>query len=336
MSTQSYAAVDDSDNFENLIQGLHDLNTTRYISAVGIVLLLYDHFLTLADSIDFVKNSPPSLEKTAFLLNRYLVPLSQICAAVFMDHFSGSDLPDLSCQVVVSLTFVVGILSIASSNVLVMLRVIHLWNRDHFIIKFLAYGFVISFLATVGFAIEVMYRSLSGIKYVSYAHSCVSTIKASTLPGVWASSLIFEVMVLALVIYNGLSRPRGNSTPLTRVLCRDGILFFVALAGAFISPIVSNDNLINGFTHIIIHQFYRLAPTLVFCGVYFNWALTTLVLNRSLLNIYKATSEAGHTRLSSRYSKKGSNQDLDENVEEYPLSDLMESVRDRRYSDRRR
>ncbi|KAL5528145.1 hypothetical protein ACEPAF_7281 [Sanghuangporus sanghuang] len=76
-------------------------------------------------------------------------------------------------------------------------------------------------------------------------------------------------------------------------------------------------------------------PTLVLCGVYFNWALTTLVLNRSLLNIHKATSEAGHTRLSSRYSKKYSNQDSDENVEEYPLPDLMESARGRRYSDRR-
>ncbi|KAL5528144.1 hypothetical protein ACEPAF_7280 [Sanghuangporus sanghuang] len=242
MKTPSYAAVDDSDNFENLIQGLHDLNKTRYVTAVGIVLLLYDHFLTLADSIDFIKDSPPSIEKTVFLLNRYLVFLSQICAAVFMDHFSGSDLPDLSCRIVISLTFVVGILSIASSNALVMLRVIHLWNRDHCIIKLLAYGFILSFLATVGFAIEVMYRSLSSIRYASYAHSCVSTVKASTLPGVWASSLVFEVMVLALVIYNGLSRPRGNSTPLTRVLYRDGVLFFAALAGASFSPIVTDDN----------------------------------------------------------------------------------------------
>ncbi|KAL5524071.1 hypothetical protein ACEPAG_8244 [Sanghuangporus baumii] len=282
LSTPSYATVDDSGNFENLIQALHDLNKTRYISAVGMILLLYDHFLTSVDSIDYVKNSPPSVEKTVFLLNRYLVPLSQICVAVFMDHFSGSDLPDLSCQIVICLTFVVGILSIASSNVLVMLRVIHLWNRDHCIIKLLVYGFILSFLATVGFAIEVMYRSLPGIQYVSYAHSCVSTIKASTLPGVWASSLIFEVIVLALVIYNALSRPRGNSTPLTRVLCRDGILFFVALAGAFTSPIVTDDNLINGFTHIIIRQFHRLAL--------FNNLLTSLIsayarLLRSVLQL---------------------------------------------------
>ena len=58
---------------------LHEL---RYRPAIGMVLLLYDHLLTMDESIDFIKNSARSPEKAVFLLNRYLVPLSQICIAV--------------------------------------------------------------------------------------------------------------------------------------------------------------------------------------------------------------------------------------------------------------
>ena len=38
--------------------------------------------------------------------------------------------------------------------------------------------------------------------------------------------LVFEVIVLGLVVFNALSRPRGKSTSLRHMLYRDGILFF--------------------------------------------------------------------------------------------------------------
>src|SRR5712675_517227 len=39
--------------------------------------------------------------------------------------------------------------------------------------------------------------------------------------------LCFEILMVFLVSYNALSRPRGPERPLARVLYRDGLLFFV-------------------------------------------------------------------------------------------------------------
>ena len=67
----------------------------------------------------------------------------------------------------------------------------------------------------------------------------------------------------------------------------------------------------------------------------FNWALTTLVLNRSLLNIHKAGSEVGRDQLTRDDGRKGSRQTTDRDVEDYPLPDLGDAAGTRRYSGQR-
>ncbi|EJD03306.1 uncharacterized protein FOMMEDRAFT_43934, partial [Fomitiporia mediterranea MF3/22] len=190
---------------------------------IGLVLLLYNQILSFPDEVDFIWSARSSFAKHVFLLNRYVVSILQICVAVQV--FTEPVLLQ-SCQVVVTVTFTIGICSIASGNVLVILRVVTLWDRDKYIALLLAIGFCASFTSTAVFTTIVLTNAYSGFVYVPFAHTCVSSIKPSALPGVWASPLIFEVMVLTLVIYNALNRPRGSTTPLHRVLLRDGILFF--------------------------------------------------------------------------------------------------------------
>ena len=43
-------------------------------TAAGVVVLLYDHIITLPDEYRFVWKANPSFAKYAFLLNRYVVP----------------------------------------------------------------------------------------------------------------------------------------------------------------------------------------------------------------------------------------------------------------------
>ncbi|EJD03305.1 uncharacterized protein FOMMEDRAFT_156690 [Fomitiporia mediterranea MF3/22] len=293
-----------------VVQGIRDANTTRYISAIGLVLLLYNHILSFPDEVEFIWSARSSFAKHVFLLNRYVVSVAQICVAVLMNHFTDDALPNASCQLVITVAFIIGICSIASGNVLVILRVITLWDRDKYIAWLMAIGFCASFTSTAVFAIIVLVNAYSGFMYVPFAHTCVSTIKSPALPGVWASPLIFEVMVLTLVIYNALNRPRGSTTPLHRVLLRDGILFFASLASELfcqfvwvasllMSSLVAALRTINLIVAIISR------PTLVFSGVFFLWSMTTLVLNHSLLNIHKASAKSAHIRLPSRTSYRG-------------------------------
>lgn len=62
---------------------------TRMDQAAGLVILLYDHLLTLPDEILLIWRSPPSFSKYAFLSNRYIVPMGLIAVAFEMSGLSG-------------------------------------------------------------------------------------------------------------------------------------------------------------------------------------------------------------------------------------------------------
>ncbi|THH00149.1 hypothetical protein EW026_g2345 [Hermanssonia centrifuga] len=70
-----------------IVQALQDANATRYLGAVGLVILFYDHLLTLPDEVKLVWGAPASFAKYAFLLNRYLVLASLITVAHAMAGF---------------------------------------------------------------------------------------------------------------------------------------------------------------------------------------------------------------------------------------------------------
>ena len=42
-------------------------------TAIGLIILLYDHVLTFSDEVTLVWLAPPSFPKYAFIFNRYLV-----------------------------------------------------------------------------------------------------------------------------------------------------------------------------------------------------------------------------------------------------------------------
>ncbi|KAH8119517.1 hypothetical protein DFH11DRAFT_450961 [Phellopilus nigrolimitatus] len=300
---------------ELLIQGVHDSIATRYVTAVGLVFMLYDHLLTFQDEVNLVWTAKPSFAKKLFLLNRYVVPISQVMTASFMNHFGESLLSDDDCKMFLCVTFILGILSVGCANVLVILRVITLWERDRRVVKLMGIGFLFCFTPTLCLTIIVLSKAYVGFVYVEHVHMCVSTVKAPELPGVWACSvrlfllisraptspatlvacllsncslfrkMVFEVLVLACVVFNAIGRPRLQDTPLRRVLYRDGLFFFVFL---------STLRTINLIISIAARS------TLILVSSYFVWSMTTLVLNHSLLDIQKVASLSSHSHSASR------------------------------------
>ena len=137
-------------------------------AAVGLVMLLYDHALTLSEEISLIWKSPPSFAKYAFLLNRYLVPLTLLTIAFEMCGLSGIVFTDgvsslflfvietsywnlvagvlevclnlsnssflcsdlCSCQFFMISGAMLGITSIGLANLLVLMRVVMLWNHN--------------------------------------------------------------------------------------------------------------------------------------------------------------------------------------------------------------
>ncbi|KAF8519750.1 hypothetical protein BU17DRAFT_65758 [Hysterangium stoloniferum] len=52
-----------------------------------------------------------------------------------------------------------------------------------------------------------------------------------TLKYVWALTVAFELFALLMVLFNGLSRPRGGDDDLLRTLLYDGLYFFLVISG---------------------------------------------------------------------------------------------------------
>jgi len=86
----------------------------------------------------------------------------------------------------------------------------------------------------------------------------------------WLPAILFEVMVFVTVCWNALDRPRERHTDVSRILYRDGFIYFITLTSL---------RVIN-FTLALV------APlSLIFLSVIFIWCSTTVTVTRLILSL---------------------------------------------------
>ncbi|KAL0958456.1 hypothetical protein HGRIS_000598 [Hohenbuehelia grisea] len=61
-----------------VLQGLRDIQSTRYAQLASSIIIIYDHFLTLSDEINLIWRASWSVGKVLFILNRYFALASLI------------------------------------------------------------------------------------------------------------------------------------------------------------------------------------------------------------------------------------------------------------------
>ncbi|CAL1708226.1 unnamed protein product [Somion occarium] len=262
--------------YNALISELQDAFATRYLSVAGLVVLLYDHVLTFNDEVSLVWRAPASFPKYAFLFNRYLVLGCLLAVAYEMCGFIGITLSDIGCRSLLFTTSILAIFSIGIANILVLLRVVILWDHRPIVVKLMTVGFITSFSAqvvTLGFSLS---KLAPNVVWSTEAQMCITTTTTPIFVAVWACPMLYEILVLFSTVLNALDRPRGAQLPITKALYRDGIIYFVALTGL----------------RALNLAFAALRkPALVMLGAFFVWAMTTTVLNRSLLRLRQAEVE---------------------------------------------
>jgi len=276
----------------NLLAGLQDANATRYLSAVGLVILLYDHILTFPSEIRLIWRAPGSFPKYGFLLNRYLVLGCLFAVAYEMCGFVGDIWSDNGCAKFLSTCSLLALVSVGIANALVLLRVIILWDHRPLILKLMTGGFFAAFSLQVVFMIVTLVKLIPGVQWSPIVHMCITTTTTPLLIAVWAAPMLFEILVLLATVLNALDRPRGADQKLANALSRDGITYFLALTAlrAFNLALATTRD-----------------PALTMLGTFFVWALTTTVLNRSLLRLRQAEVEESVEASSGRSSPFGLN-----------------------------
>ncbi|THV02647.1 hypothetical protein K435DRAFT_852673 [Dendrothele bispora CBS 962.96] len=250
------------------------LNASRYVTMAGLTMLLYDHCLTFADEVEYIWKAGWKIPKILFLFLRYVVPTSLMISTFQMSGLTGI-ISDKYCQVWLGLSVSIGLICIYMANFLVLL---HLWNiceRK----KLLVFGslgvYVAAFTANVICLALAVSHLPYNTTYSTVFRICIMQDK-KLLPMLWAPGLALDVVALPTVIYNALERPRDVRTEFRSQIFRDGVLFFAILFTLRL-------------TNVLLAIY---APiSLLYLGVYFIWASTTMTVTRMLLRLRRLQVE---------------------------------------------
>ncbi|EMD30961.1 hypothetical protein CERSUDRAFT_69651 [Gelatoporia subvermispora B] len=264
---------------DSAITALHDAQATRYLSAAGLVVLLYDYVLTVHEEVRLVWPAPRSAAKWTFLVNRYFVIAMQLVVAYEMCGFVGDAFSDaVSIARCRRFIFGCGVLAMASvgiANTLILHRVVILWDHRALILKIVIAGLVFGLSAQLIAIVITLLEVIPSASWSSAAGMCILTQSSHIYVVVWACPMLFELLVLVSMILNALDRPRAAHQQLTQALHRDGTSYFLTIT------VLRIFNLAVSVTAIR-------RPSQMFLGVFFVWAMTSTILNRSLLSFRHA------------------------------------------------
>ncbi|KAJ7186074.1 hypothetical protein C8R46DRAFT_1289612 [Mycena filopes] len=299
----------DPAQLQSIIVDLENVVITRYVSAAGYVLLLYDHLLTLSDEVEFIWSAPTTVAKVLFLIMRYMVPLfltgetitrSGLAIVPMSDLVSVSGIFPLLVQALSDSSQMqdvelsrgnqtyAGWLSIAISNFLVLLRIWTTLPRGHRFVVYSIVFFIIMQLVNFGVTTWVITQMIPVFVFEPFVGLCTFTTKPSVV-GLWVPGLVFEVVVFACVCWNvlraaglGSADPEASMTSITRVFFRDGLVYFVILTALRVS------NAVLAVTAPI---------SSLFVIVYFIWAGVTLTTSRLIINSRREMGRAARRAL---------------------------------------
>ncbi|KAI0633751.1 hypothetical protein C8Q77DRAFT_1057052 [Trametes polyzona] len=258
-----------------------ELAATRYMSAVGLTVLAYDYCLTFADEVEYIWPAPRTYAKYTYLLNRYTV-LGALIAVAYGTSYILNPVCNSRrlhrrtlelCKHFIFTCSMLAIVSVGIANLLILQRVVILWEHRPIILKIMTVGFLLSFTLQVVTMVLTLVNLLPSIRWAAPLGMCIATKSSHVLVAVWASPMVFEVFVLTSTALNALDRPRTIELPIIKALHSDGLGFFLA---------------ITCFRVLNLTLAALSRPSLTFLGVFFCWAMTTTVLNRLLLHLRRA------------------------------------------------
>jgi len=258
---------------ESLPVIIQHVQASRYLSAAGVVILFYDHLLTLGDEVEYIWHSRWSFPKGLFLFIRYLVPIAMIINTYQMSGLSQAVLSDKFCVVWLCTAAYLGLISIAIGNFIVLLRLWVLWERNRRLMGWTIVYYVVTQVAAVACSTITLGKMIDASSFQKELHLCIISNRAD-FALLWAPGIFFEVMVFATACWNAVERPRDRNSPFVKAMYRDGLAYFLVLFSL-------------RMCNLMLALF---APTtLVFLGVFFIWCSCTTTLSRLVINLRRVT-----------------------------------------------
>ncbi|KAJ7905052.1 hypothetical protein B0H13DRAFT_2663233 [Mycena leptocephala] len=268
----------------DVVQALGDLEKVRLVSAAGLVILIYDHLLSLPDEVRLVWSAKFTSSKILFLALRYCVPIVMIVHTVQLAGLSNITLPDTVCKVWYTISILVGWLAFAINDWLVLLRLWILWDRNRTLILCTLFVFIASnttvFVLTIFSFTSVIPNSV----FIPVLDICApdKPFVTTHFRVLWLPEVLFQLMTVCALGWKIHLHPQTFNA-----LLRDGYLYFLCLFGKYRSgettmPLLTTKSVINLVNQIVV---FVVRPTLLFLTALFVWCFTTTATCRMILSL---------------------------------------------------
>ncbi|KAI0766388.1 hypothetical protein BD413DRAFT_570526 [Trametes elegans] len=221
-----------------------ELRTTFYVGLASFTALVWDHFVTLGDEIEYIWKRKKGPLIYLFFLNRYLTPLGFIIN--LFAYFSPVWTPEM-CQHFVRYEGSMTVIGINTTALMMLLRIYAMYEGKRIVVAIVTVVFCVEFgvnawLLTHGIAV----RHTGGITACTmifdpnqvYVPSHIVSSGDATHPvplsskGLIASSsawlpLIYDTVVLFFTVkrtYRGIKNPTAGH--IMRILLKEGLLYY--------------------------------------------------------------------------------------------------------------
>ncbi|KIJ50718.1 hypothetical protein M422DRAFT_65705 [Sphaerobolus stellatus SS14] len=256
---------------ETLPAILAGVTATKYLTAAGYVVLLYDHLLLLEEEVHLIWSARWSWLKLLFFYNRYTVPIFMGICMYVLSGISTVGLSTESCRDWVGSATFLSVAGLAIANVFVVQRVWALWGGQKKILLICSAMLIATYIGTfiaISFAVKMV---LPEVSYNPVIKSCVISQRPRLYIVGFTIPLAFEGFLFILICWHSAQqRPGYLHTKLVKQLYLDGFVYFFALTALRI------------FNIIVM----SVAPLqYVLLGDFFIWSMITTLINRMLITI---------------------------------------------------
>ncbi|KAG8994646.1 hypothetical protein FRB90_000370 [Tulasnella sp. 427] len=252
-----------------LVTGFKDLQTSRFVAVAGYSILLYDHFLTFPTEVALIWRKPKSTVSYAFLFNRYAIPVV-VAIGIFQIIGLAANVPHRFCHIWLYVEGSFQIICYGIAHFLASLRVRALHSARPWVDRILWISGALYALPTIATTFAVLANIAKTYGWDETTDICTGT----PLPWMywcWIPGLLLEIVLFGLIILKAVRDWRRDiSFPITRLLYRDGFLYFGMMAACSVFNIIA---------------WSALRPTLFALAKYFAFTMVAVMSSRIVLNL---------------------------------------------------
>ncbi|KAJ6553010.1 hypothetical protein B0H19DRAFT_1155470 [Mycena capillaripes] len=216
------------------VTALNDYAAVRYTNIAFLAWMVFDHAITFEAEVARIWTLQWRLPKVLFLINRYVVPPMLIFDGLVPVIF---DLPESLCTFIAKWTAWPTILSLATVEIILMLRVFAISGHRKAIRHFLIGLFTCEMIAWVTVSSIIMHET-TGVPGGSLFPGCLFSAP-KYFYAAWIPPVVFESTIVIITLYYLTAYEWSRKINVTlRVLARDSMIYFLIMFSVLIANLL--------------------------------------------------------------------------------------------------